>query len=139
MPELRWTLLLLGALFIAVLAWSERRKARQSTRPGPDAGIPEGPVSRAQREPTMREPALREPVLTLPELRARDPAPPQDLPVVHVEDESLVGLRLEGPRIEEGLAHLESTEGTDSEPDTPRGTWDASSAVDRSVRDLPVL
>jgi len=140
MPELRWTLLLLGALFIAVLAWSERRKARQSTRSGHDAGIPDAPASRsAQREPTIREPILREPVLTLPELRARDPSPPQDLPVVHVEDESVVGLRLDGPRIEEGLAHLESTEGTDSEPDTPRGTWDASPAVDPSVRDLPVL
>src|SRR6185312_9065267 len=85
MPELRWTLLLLGALFIAVLAWSERRKARQSTRYGHDAGIPDAPASRsAQREPTIREPILREPVLTLPELRARDPSPPQDLPVVHV-------------------------------------------------------
>src|SRR5215469_16556444 len=99
MPELRWTLLLLGALFIAVLAWSERRKARQSTRSGHDAGISDAPLSRAQREPTLREPTLREPPLALPELRAREPSPPQDLPVVHVEDESLVGLRLDGRRI----------------------------------------
>jgi len=78
-------------------------------------------------------------VLTLPELRARDPSPPQDLPVVHVEDESVVGLRLDGRRIEEGLAHLESTEGADSEPDGSGETWDASSAADPSVPDLPVL
>src|SRR6185437_12669502 len=140
MPELRWTLLLLGALFIAVLAWSERRKARQSTRSGHDAGIPDAPASRsAQREPTIREPILREPVLTLPELRARDPSPTQDLPVVHVEDESVVGLRLDGRRIEEGLAHLESTEVAYSEPDGSGGTWDASSAADPSVPNLPVL
>ena len=139
MPELRWTLLLLGALFIAVLAWSERRKARQSTRSGPDTGIPEAPVSRAQREPTLREPTLREPLLTLPELRAREPSPPQDLPVVHVEDESLVGLRLDGRRVAEGISHLESAQSADSQPNSLGATWDTSAAPDPSVPDLPVL
>jgi len=139
MPELRWTLLLLGALFIAVLAWSERRKARQSTRSGPDSGIPEAPVSRGQREPTIREPTLREPLLTLPELRAREPSPPQDLPVVHVEDETLVGLRLDGRRVEAGISHLESAEIADSQPNSLGATWDASAAPDPSVPDLPVL
>jgi FtsZ-interacting cell division protein ZipA len=129
MPELRWTLLLLGALFIAVLAWSERRKARQSTRSGHDTSIPEAPVSRAQREPT----------LTLPELRARDPSPPHDLPVVHVEDESLAGLRLDGRRIGEGISHLESAEAAGSEPDTVTASWDVSSVPDPNVPDLPVL
>lgn len=139
MPELRWTLLLLGALFIAVLAWSERRKARQSTRSSHDTSIGEAPVSRAQREPTIREPALRESLLTLPELRARDPGPPQDLPVVHVEDESLVGLRLDGQQIEEGLSRLDRAEGSDSPPLRSGAAWDASSAPDPSVPDLPVL
>jgi FtsZ-interacting cell division protein ZipA len=153
MPELRWTLLLLGALFIAVLAWSERRKARQSTRSGHDAGIAEAPVSRTQREPTIRESTLRESPLTLPELRARDSGPPQDLPVVHVEDESLVGLRLDGRRREEGMIPpLEPPEGADaasgrmgagwdasSASDRVGAAWDASSAPDPSVPDLPVL
>lgn len=139
MPELRWTLLLLGALFIAVLAWSERRKARQSTRSGHEPSIPDLPVLRPQREPTIRESTLREPALTLPEVRAREPSPPQDLPVVHVEDESLAGLRLDGRRVEEELSHLDSAEREDSEPVKLSPEWDASSAPDPSVPDLPVL
>jgi len=90
MPELRWTLLLLGALFIAILAWSERRKARQATRSSHEPTVQDGPAARVQREPTLREPTLREPAareptLNLPELRARDPLPPHDLPVVQVD------------------------------------------------------
>src|SRR6185437_1640419 len=139
MPELRWTLLLLGALFIAVLAWSERRKARQSMRTGHEPSIPDVPVLRPQREPTIREPTLREPALTLPEVRAREPSPPQDLPVVHVEDDSLVGLRLDGQRIEEGIAHLDSPQREDSQPVRVGPEWQASSAPDPSVPDLPVL
>ena len=139
MPELRWTLLLLGALFIAVLAWSERRKARQSSRTGHEPSIADVPVLRPQREPTIREATLREPALTLPEMRAREPSPPQDLPVVHVEDESLVGLRLDGRRIEQGISRLDSAERADSEPVGLSSEWDASSAPDPSVSDLPVL
>ncbi len=74
MPELRWTLLLLGALFIAVLAWWERRKPRQSAGAGREPTVSEAPPPRVLREPT----------LTLPEIRARDPSPPQDLPVVQI-------------------------------------------------------
>ncbi len=88
MPELRWTLLLLGALFIAVLAWSERRKSRQSA----GSKLPDAPTARSQPQ---REPVVHE--LTLPEIRARELPPPQDLPVVQVvEDESMVGLRIDG-------------------------------------------
>ncbi len=122
MPELRWTLLLLGALFIAVLAWSERRKARQSTRTGHEPTIPDVPVVRPPREPTIREPTLREPTLTLPEVRAREPSPPQDLPIVHVEDESLVGLRLDG--------HRDPEESAPPEP---------VASADPGIPDLPVL
>jgi hypothetical protein len=150
MPELRWTLLLLGALFIAVLAWSERRKARQSMRSGHDAGIPEAPASRpardlrepALREPVIREPVIREPTLTLPELRAREPSPPQDLPVVHVEDESLVGLRLDGRRIEAEIADEEvapPVRAADSGPVSVDAQWQPISAPESSVSDLPVL
>ncbi len=139
MPELRWTLLLLGALFIAVLAWSERRKARQSTRTGHEPSIPDVPVVRPPREPTIREPTLREPALTLPEVRARDPSPPQDLPVVHVEDESLIGLRLDGRR-DPGERSPPEPVAADAEAfGRMDAHWDAPPPADPSIPDLPVL
>jgi FtsZ-interacting cell division protein ZipA len=116
MPELRWTLLLLGALFIAVLAWSERRKSRQSAGSRiPDATAPR---SQPQREPVVQE-------LTLPEIRARELPPPQDLPVVQVaEDESMVGLRIDGesaapmPAAEvPDLPVLEAADAPDAQPE----------------------
>jgi len=74
MPELRWTLLILGVLFIGGLAWWERRKPRHAP------GAPAGGESHGAR-------AAREPGLTLPEIRVRDPAPPRQLPVVEIRDE----------------------------------------------------
>jgi len=35
MPELRWTLLIIGVLFIAILAWWERRRPHQASRQAP--------------------------------------------------------------------------------------------------------
>jgi cell division protein ZipA len=70
MSELRWTLLLLGVLFVVALAWWEWRRPRQAS----------GSVERA---PPPREPSgtgarsLREPALTLPEIRAREPLVPR--------------------------------------------------------------
>lgn len=120
MPELRWTLLLLGALFIAVLAWWERRKPRQSARSGHEPTIHETPAPRS-----LREPASREPALTLPEMRARDPGPPQELPVIQVaEDESLVGLRVDGESAMEGLAERKPTVPSASEEPPILGTDD---------------
>jgi len=84
MPELRWTLLILGVLFIGVLAWWERRKPRQA--PGARAGD----EAHGARLP-------REPALTLPEMRARDPAPGHQLPVVEIGDAQASA---------EGLLHL---------------------------------
>jgi len=75
MSELRWTLLILGALFIAVLAWWERRRPRQASgaleRPAPREAPAEAPPR-----------ALREPPFSLPEMRAREPLIPRELPVV---------------------------------------------------------
>ncbi len=117
MPELRWTLLLLGALFIAVLAWSERRKDRHSARSGHEPTISDTPPSsRLSREPAAQE-------LSLPEMRARDLSSPQDLPVVQVEDESLIGLRIEGQRAERQFAREELL----------------APAAEEVVSDLPVL
>jgi hypothetical protein len=90
MPQLRWTLLFLGVLFVILLAWIERRRQKQqgfsdqhSALDAEHGGEP-GPT-----------PVFREPSLTLPEMRARDPAPPQELPVVEIEEDSLKPRRLE--------------------------------------------
>src|SRR6202043_2955450 len=79
MSELRWTLLILGVVFIAALAWWERHRPRQASR------------SSAAERTAAREPAadaaprtLREPTLSLPQMRARDPLAMHDLPVVEV-------------------------------------------------------
>ena len=80
MSALRWTLLILGVLFIAVLAWWERRRPRQAS----------GAVERtAAREPLTDAPprALREPSLTLPQMHAREPLVPRELAVVELTSE----------------------------------------------------
>jgi cell division protein ZipA len=75
MSQLRWTLLIVGVLFIAALAWWERRRPRQAS------GARERPAPReAAAEAASR--SLREPALTLPEMRARDPLVPRELPVL---------------------------------------------------------
>lgn len=94
MPQLRWTLLILGVLFVILLAWIERRRQRQQGQGfSESAHVEKPPVERGHVE---KEPAeapmslLREPAFTLPEMRAaREPAPPHDLPVVEIEDDSL--------------------------------------------------
>jgi cell division protein ZipA len=79
MSELRWALLILGLLFIVVLAFWERRRPRQAS---PHAG--ERGTARDSGE--LPRP-LREPTLTLPEMRAREPLVPAELPVVEMPDE----------------------------------------------------
>jgi cell division protein ZipA len=70
MSELRWTLLILGVVFIAALAWWERHRPRQASG------------GRATECSAARQPAAGEPTLTLPQMRARDPLAMRDLPVV---------------------------------------------------------
>jgi cell division protein ZipA len=93
MPELRWTLLILGVLFIAVLAWWELRRQRQAPRGNmshraPSAETP-APAARVHREPSI----------TLPEIRVREPA--QELPVVRIDDDEVSGARTQAPHIDE--------------------------------------
>lgn len=90
MPQLRWTLLLLGVLFVILLWWLERRTQRQKFRD-------RGPVEQEPtvEPPTASAPMFREPSLTLPEMRAREPSTPHELPVVEIEDDSLNARRLE--------------------------------------------
>jgi cell division protein ZipA len=96
MPELRWTLLILGVVFIAALAWWELRRPRQSVHGSQDRLAPTlDPPDEPDHPPHVH----REPTLTLPEIRTREP--PQEIPVVEVADDSLIGLRIDGERPEQ--------------------------------------
>jgi cell division protein ZipA len=99
MPELRWTLLIIGVLFILVLAWWERRRPHQASRQdahgeprpivyndpswGPD---PEPAHPRASSPNTLREPTLTLPEIRT-EVRTREAIPTRELPVVEIPDE----------------------------------------------------
>jgi ZipA, C-terminal FtsZ-binding domain len=89
MPQLRWTLLALGVLFVILLAWIERRRQRQRFTDHAPA------TEREQALEPGSGPMFREPALTLPEMRAREPSASQDLPVVEIEDDSLNARRVE--------------------------------------------
>ncbi len=85
MPELRWILLIGGLVFVGALAiWEIRRQRR-----------------RPQQIEEVTQPRFREPTLGLPEIRPREAA--QELPVLEIDD-SMVGLRVDGVRIEEDFA-----------------------------------
>ena len=79
MSELRWALLILGVVFIAALAWWERRRPRQAS------GALERALSRESGDAPQR--LVREPPLTLPEVRVREPVAAQELPVIATERE----------------------------------------------------
>jgi cell division protein ZipA len=95
-PELRWTLLILGVVFIAALAWWEFRRPRQSPHASQDRLTP---TLDAPGEGAPTAHVHREPTINLPEIRAREQ--PQEIPVVEVSDDSLIGLRMDGARPEQ--------------------------------------
>lgn len=111
MPELRWTLLIIGVVFIAVLAWWERRRPHQASRESLGEGVEKHGVGSPDTgwgfDTERSGPRLqREPTLTLPEIRVREPAStPQELPVVEIAgDDSLAGLDVAGDRVEPTLS-----------------------------------
>ncbi len=105
MPELRWTLLILGALFIAGLAFWEYRRKRHARGQTLDSRFGESgdDMSRASqdsfsvgtRSDSRDSPRVyREPTLGLPDIRDRDPM--AELPVVEInDDQQLAGLRVD--------------------------------------------
>jgi FtsZ-interacting cell division protein ZipA len=121
MPELRWTLLIVGALFIAALALWELRRQRQAPRQNPPASGPHAstggstsasgvhPVSpsivsgveglddgvRVFREPTITFPELQPEASTELHLPVRREAAPNP-PVVEVGAREFSDLRVEG-------------------------------------------
>jgi cell division protein ZipA len=108
MSQLRWSLLIIGVVFIIALGWWERRRPRQAS----------GSFERsAGREPAGEPPprALREPALTLPEMRAREPVMPRELPSVDVDDEATLPI-LPPARGEPVAATLSATAAAAPEP-----------------------
>jgi len=125
MPELRWTLLLIGVLFIVILAWWERRRPHQASRQAPHIGAEPRPlvnndptwgpdIESANPNPRANPHALREPALILPEIRTevrgREPTVPRELPVVEIPAGSPIGLRADDDRVEEAIAAEEAAE-----------------------------
>ena len=80
MSELRWALLILGAVFILALVFWERRRPRQASGPFERASLRESALESPPRQ-------VREPPLTLPDIRAREPMAARELPVVAARDE----------------------------------------------------
>ena len=79
MSELRWALLILGVVFIVVLAFWERRRPRQASGARERMTLRDGGA-----EPPPR--LVREPPLTLPEVRVREPLAAAELPVLETGD-----------------------------------------------------
>jgi len=91
MSELRWTLLIIGVLFIVALAWWERRRPRQAS----------GSFERVSAREDLDSPPprpVREPALTLPEVHAGEPLGSHELPVVELPE--LEAQQGEAPRVD---------------------------------------
>jgi FtsZ-interacting cell division protein ZipA len=134
MPELRLTLLVLGLIFLAGLAWWELRRphqARGSTLPRP-----------------APEPEWDSPPLDLPRMSARDPEP--ELPIVEVDRDEFAALeaRAEASAPESDPPERAPTEGgveglldelaAEQPPDPPISEFAESFAEEESVTVLPV-
>ena len=122
MPELRWTLLIIGVLFIVILAWWERRRPHQASRQSPHISGEPRPI--VNNDPSWgpdidsanpRNPhALREPALILPEIRTdvrgREPTAPRQLPIVEIPAGSSLGLRVDNEQDDEKAIAAEEAE-----------------------------
>jgi len=103
MPELRWTLLIIGIVFLAGLAWWELRRSRRGLagsgdRPGEPLTGRELSRSHPER-PAAADGIKHEPTITFPESPLRETT--EEIPVVEVvDDDSLIGLRVDGAREE---------------------------------------
>ena len=122
MPELRWTLLIIGVLFIVILAWWERRRPHQASRQTPHiSGDPRPIVSNdpswgpdiEATNPRANPNALREPLI-LPEIRTevrgRESTVRRELPVVEIPAGSPIGLRADNDEDDEQAIAAEEAE-----------------------------
>jgi len=122
MPELRWTLLIIGIVFLAGLAWWERRRSRRGLagsgdRPGePLAG--REPLRSHPGRPPVADGIKHEPTITFPDAPLRETT--EEIPVLEViDDDSLIGLRVDGAR-EEAAAEPPNAEPIEPIVPTPR-------------------
>jgi len=114
MQPLRWALLILGVLFLVGLAWWELRRGRQARagellpRTAPESPQPfDVPVSR--ETPVARAaPVPIEPAIVLPEIHVGESF--SELPVLHVADDSMIGLRMDGQPEEPASSAAEQSE-----------------------------
>jgi len=118
MSELRWTLLIIGVLFIVALAWWERRRPRQAS-----GSFERSPVREAVEGPPPR--AMREPPLTLPEVHAGEPLGAHELPVIELEALD-AATAVEAEEAEE----LETVEAETADDRGPEQAWAASPATE---------
>jgi cell division protein ZipA len=100
MANLRWALLILGAVFLAGLALWEWRRPRQDARgtAAPDE-LPSAPPDRVRREPSMDELAID--VGSPPEM-------PMDFPAIHPEPTMKVQVLMESAVDTPSAARFES-------------------------------
>jgi len=147
MPELRWTLLILGALFIGALAFWEIRRKRHAR--GQDASAPAGrdgervvpgledddglPRGMSAERPRGEIRTLREPTLTFPDvhLDARgERASTARPPVVEIDEASLAELKIEPHTVVDEFSATERRRASDEAlglvaptiPDMPRAS-----------------
>lgn len=147
MPELRWTLLILGALFIGALALWEIRRKRHAR--GQDASAPAGrdgervmpgledddglPRGMSAERPRGEIRTLREPTLTFPDvhLDARgDRASTARPPVVEIDEASLAELKIEPHTVVDEFSAVDRSRASDEAlglvaptiPDMPRAS-----------------
>jgi cell division protein ZipA len=144
MPELRWTLLIIGVLFVVILAWWERRRPHQASRQAPHISGEPRPVvnddpSWAPDIASANPRIIREPTLTLPEIhteaRTREPMAPRELPVFEIPEDSIVGLRADDDAsvIEKAVAAEEALEEEEAEEE------DEEEAAVPRLESIPVV
>jgi cell division protein ZipA len=95
MPELRWTLLILGGLFIVGLALWELRRQRQSPRQGmsPSAAAGSDRVAPTFDSAAESGRSYREPTITLPELHPEPRTATPDPQVIELDAATFAQLR----------------------------------------------
>jgi FtsZ-interacting cell division protein ZipA len=140
MPELRWTLLIIGALFIVGLALWEIRRQRHAPRPRLDSGASSDRVAptldaadsaRIHREPTISLPELHpEPrAEATPTARTREPPHP---PVVEVDSASFARLQ------QDATSDPAPTRANDRvSPTAAPGSWGAPQSAPKSAALAP--
>ena len=134
MPELRWTLLIVGVVFLAALAWRELRRPRLAPRE--DLNEPALPPAHVAKEAPAAD-ERREPALNLPEIHVTDGV--HEVPVVEIADDSMIGLRIDGsPETAEPVVLAEEAEAiVPSEPESQADSSESATAPVVATAEMP--